>query len=121
MFLLFFSHRRNLWCQNVESFFQFFKISQFFFSKKLYWDQTDSEINKVMNFGDSSHKTVEMPDCFWLLGPKPAHPSWNRVNHFTRFFWRPAACLHGLMDKSVVSEMRRQEFKSHKNHRLNDF
>ena len=32
-----------------------------------------------MNFGDSSHKTVEMPDCFLSLGPKMAHPSWNRV------------------------------------------
>ena len=27
-----------------------------------------------MNFGDSSHKTVEMPDCFRSLGPKRAPP-----------------------------------------------
>ena len=27
-----------------------------------------------MNFGDSSRKTVEMPDCFRSLGPKRAPP-----------------------------------------------
>ena len=32
-----------------------------------------------MNFGKSSYKTVEIPGCFWSLGPKTAHPSWNRV------------------------------------------
>ena len=32
-----------------------------------------------MNFGDSSHKTVEMPDCFELFGPKRAPLSRNRV------------------------------------------
>ena len=35
-----------------------------------------------MNFGDSSHKTVKMLDCFWSLGSKTAHPSWNRVDGF---------------------------------------
>ena len=43
-------------------------------------DQKDTKINKVMNFGDSSHKTVEMPDCFRLFGPKRAPLSRNRVN-----------------------------------------
>ena len=32
-----------------------------------------------MNFGDSSHKTVEMPDCFRVFGPKRAPLSRNRV------------------------------------------
>ena len=43
-----------------------------------------------MNFGDSSHKTTDMPDCFRLLGPKMAPPSRNRVKqianiHFTTY------------------------------------
>ena len=37
-------------------------------------------MNKVMNFGDSSHKTVEMRDCFCSSGAKMAPLSWNRVN-----------------------------------------
>ena len=36
-------------------------------------------MNKVTNFGDSSHITVEMRDCFWLSGAKMAPLSWNRV------------------------------------------
>ena len=32
-----------------------------------------------MKFGESWHKTVEMPSCFQLLGPKTAHPNWNYV------------------------------------------
>ena len=32
-----------------------------------------------MNFVDYSHKTVEMPDCFRLFGPKRAPLSRNRV------------------------------------------
>ena len=36
--------------------------------------------NKVMNFGDTSHKTVEMRDYFCLSGVKMAPLSWNRVN-----------------------------------------
>ena len=43
-------------------------------------DQTDTKINKVMNFVDSSYKTVKMPDCFRLFGPKGAPLSRNRVN-----------------------------------------
>ena len=34
-----------------------------------------------MNFGDSSHKTVEMRDCFWLSGAKMAPFSWNRAKY----------------------------------------
>ena len=37
-------------------------------------DKIDSEINKVKDFGDSSHKSVETPDCFTLLGPKRPPP-----------------------------------------------
>ena len=33
-----------------------------------------------MNFGDSSHKTMEMRDCFWSSGAKMAPLSWNRAN-----------------------------------------
>lgn len=36
-------------------------------------------MNKVMNYGDSSHKTLEMRDCFWSFGAKMAPLSWNRV------------------------------------------
>ena len=39
--------------------------------------RVDQNIKKI--FGYFSHKTVKMPDCFWSLGPKMAHPSWNRV------------------------------------------
>ena len=59
------------------NFFDFFLF--LFFQKQLYWGQTDTELNKVMNFGDSSHKTVEIPDCFLSLGQKMDHPSWNRA------------------------------------------
>ena len=79
----FFSKGGTLWCRNGQNgFFQFFKISKFLFPKQLYQDQTDTETNKVMNFGDSCHKTVEMPDCFRLFGPKRAPLSRNRVKHY---------------------------------------
>ena len=39
-----------------------------------------------MNFGDCSHKTVEMPDFFGSLGPKRAPlPSRNRVKDWAKF------------------------------------
>ena len=80
-FLHFFSKGGTLWCQNSENiFFNFSRFHNFFFQKQLYWDQTGTKINKVMNFGNSSHKTVEMPDCFRLCGPKRAPLSRNRVN-----------------------------------------
>ena len=61
-------------------FFNFLKFYNSFFKKQIYWDQRDTKMNKVMNFGDSSHKTVEMRDCFWSSGAKMAPLSWNRVN-----------------------------------------
>ena len=65
----------------VNFYFSIFQNFIFLFQKQVYWDQTDTEINKVMNFGDSSHKTVEMPDCFRLCGPKRAPLSRNRVKN----------------------------------------
>ena len=38
-----------------------------------------------MNFGDSSHKTTDMPDCFRLLGPKMAPPVGIGLIHL--FIW----------------------------------
>ena len=56
-------------------FFSFIWKFQFSFQKWHYWDQTNTEITKVVNLGDSSHKTEEMQDYFWLLGHKlPPHP-----------------------------------------------
>ena len=39
-----------------------------------------------MNFGDSCHKTVEMPDYFRLFGPKRAPLSRNRVKEGFKVF-----------------------------------
>ena len=78
--MIFFSEGGTLWCQNRKFlFFKIFKISYIFFQKQVDWDQTGTKINKVKDFGDSSHKTVEMPACFRLLGPKMAPLSRNRV------------------------------------------
>ena len=79
-FFDFFSKGGTLWCQNGKFlFFNFSKFHNFFFQKQVYWDQTGTKINKVKDFGDSSHKTVEMPACFRLFGPKTAPLSRNRV------------------------------------------
>ena len=35
-----------------------------------------------MNFDDPNHNTVDLPDCFRLLGPKRAPLSRNRVDWY---------------------------------------
>ena len=63
--------------ETVKSFFffQFFKVSKFFFQKQLHWDQTGTEINKV--------KTTKLRKWQTVLGrsgPKDnPTPSRNRV------------------------------------------
>ena len=42
-----------------------------------------------MNFGDSSHKTVEMRDYFWSSRAKMAPLSWNRVKNHKQTANRP--------------------------------
>ena len=86
-FLIILSKGGMLWCQNSIFFFNFSKFLTFFFQKQLQLDKIDSEINKVKDFGDSSHKTVEMPACFRLFGPKTAPLSRNRVNNFLSFLF----------------------------------
>ena len=82
-FFDFFSKGGTLWCQNGQNgffFFQFFKFHNFFPQNSYIRDQKDTKINKVLNFGASSHKTVEVPNYFRLFWSKRAPLSTNKVN-----------------------------------------
>ena len=53
----------------IRTILTFFKVQNANMND-VYWDQIDTDINKVMNFGDFSHKTVEMPTVFCHWGQK---------------------------------------------------
>ena len=79
IFLIFSPKGGPFGVKTVNFYFSIFQNFIFFFQKQVYWDQTGTKISKVKDFGDSSHKTVEMPACFRFLGPKTAPLSRNRV------------------------------------------
>ena len=83
-----------------KQFFSVFQISIKMFQKNLYWDQIGTKINKVMNFGDSSHKTVEMPDCVKLFRPKRASLSRNTFR-FT-LFWNLVFDFRGSPQPKIM-------------------
>lgn len=97
-FLIFFvDFFPTLWCQNSKfSFFNFLIFHISFFINSFTWTKRDTEMNKVMNFSDFSHKTVEMRDCFWSPGAKMAPLSWNRVNQdYIKIRFRFSINTHG--------------------------
>ena len=64
------------------SVFRFPKILKNIFQKWLYWDKSNSERNKVTNFGDPSPTHVETTDQCMVPGSYWPMPAWNRVKYF---------------------------------------
>ena len=62
---------------DVQFFEKFKKRSK----KWLYWDLSNIERNKVMNFGEPSPNPMEMADHFWSSGHNVPTLRWNRVKH----------------------------------------
>ena len=58
---------------------QFFENFKKKIQKWLYWDLSNIERNKVMNFGEPSPNPMERADHFWSSGHNVPPLRWNRV------------------------------------------
>ena len=67
-----------------NSVFHFPKILKNIFQKWLYWDKSNSERNKVTNFGDPSPAHAETTDKCMVPGSYWPMPAWNRVKNYSK-------------------------------------